>query len=72
MFIVLEFMLDANGNPGHFFFTYDNMAEAKAKYHAILSAAALSNTRVHSASIMNEDLMTMCVDSFHNIDEAQA
>ena len=57
MYIVIEFMVDKNGNPGSFTYTYATENEARAKYHTVLAAAALSDTKSHGATILNEVLM---------------
>ena len=66
MYVVIEFMLDKNGNPGSFTYTYASEGEAKAKFYTVMAAAALSDTRSHGATLMNEVLMQMMRDCiFH-------
>ena len=53
MFIVIE-LQTTNGVTGNFVFAFDNLADAYAKYYAILSAAAKSSVEVHTALILTE------------------
>lgn len=53
MYIVIELQTN-NGTTGNFVFAYADLADAYAKYHAILSAAAKSSVEVHAAVILNE------------------
>ena len=62
MFIVIEFMIDKNGNPGSFTYTFATENEAKAKFYTVMAAAATSDTRSHGATLLNEALMQMMRD----------
>lgn len=53
MYIVIELQTNG-GTTGNFVFAYADLADAYAKYHAILSAAAKSNVEVHTALILTE------------------
>ena len=53
MYIVIELQTN-NGTTGNFVFSYDNLADAYAKYHTILAAAAKSSVEVHAALILTE------------------
>lgn len=52
-FLVIEIQQNADGTVGNFVFTFDTANEAESKYHAILSAAAVSSVPHHSAIMMN-------------------
>ena len=51
MFIVLELQATLT-NVAHIFTTYSSLAEAESNYHLVLSAAAVSDVRAHSALLM--------------------
>ena len=50
-FTVIEMQ---NGVVGANVWTYDNINDAEAKYHAVLAVAATSSVGIHSAVILNE------------------
>lgn len=63
MFIVIELQKDNNGSVANIATEHSTQAEAESKYHAILSAAAVSELPVHSAIIVSEEgfpLMHQC------------
>lgn len=43
-----------NGIVGENVWTYDNINDAEAKYHSVLSVAANSSVDVHAAALLNE------------------
>ena len=45
-------------------FAYENRNEAEAKYHAILSAAAVSSVPIHSAMMFQSDGSPVKHESF--------
>lgn len=53
-YIVIEIQKSAEGVVGNFVFSFDTIAAAESKYHAILSAAAVSGLPCHAAVLMNE------------------
>lgn len=53
MFIVLEIQ-KTNGQVAILPYQYEEILDAEAKYHTILSAAAKSQCEVHTALIMTE------------------
>lgn len=53
MYIVLE-LQTTGGKTGNNAYAFDKLADAYAKYYAILSAAAKSNVEVHTARILTE------------------
>lgn len=63
MFIVIE-LQTTGGKTGNFTFAFDNLADAYAKYYAILSAAAKSSVEVHAALILTEKGEVIRVECF--------
>lgn len=53
-YLVIEIQKSAEGVVGNFVFSFDTIAAAESKYHAILSAAAVSGLPSHAAVLMNE------------------
>ena len=53
-YIVIEIQKSAEGVVGNFVFAFDTIAAAESKYHAILSAAAVSGLPRHAAVLLNE------------------
>lgn len=43
-----------NGVVGANVWTFDEINQAEAKYHAVLSVAAVSAVKTHAAAILNE------------------
>lgn len=70
MYIVIELQTN-NGITGNFVFAYSDKADAYAKYHAILSAAAKSSVDVHAAVILNEVGTTIASSYFVHDKEAE-
>lgn len=54
MFIVLEIQTNANGKVGTIISSYEERGQAESKYHAILSAAAVSSLPCHAAVLLTE------------------
>ena len=71
MYIVIELQTN-NGITGNFVFAYSDKADAYAKYHAILSAAAKSSVEVHAAVILNEVGNTIASSHFVHAKESEA
>ena len=53
MYLVIE-MQTNGGQLANIATAYETQAEAESKFHAILSAAAVSNVEIHSAVILDE------------------
>lgn len=62
MYIVVEFMITMDRTPGTLCYAFDTLDDAKAKYHTILAAAAVSTNRIHSAAILTQELMMIQSD----------
>ena len=54
-YIVIEMQKSAEGVVANIVTEHANLAEAESKYHAVLSAAAVSTIPVHSAIIVSEE-----------------
>ena len=52
-YIVVEIQENTDGTVGNLVYSYDTPNEAESKYHAVLSAAAVSQIPFHSAFMMN-------------------
>ena len=55
MFIVIELQKNVDGVVSNIVYSFDKLEQAESKYHAILSAAAVSTVPVHSAIIVSEE-----------------
>lgn len=53
MYLVIE-LQTSGGQLSNLAYAYETQAEAESKFHAILSAAAVSEVEVHSAVILDE------------------
>lgn len=53
-YLVIE-LQTTNGVTSHLAWSYDNIEQAESKYHAILSAAAISTIPIHAAAILNQE-----------------
>ena len=55
MFIVLEVQTNTDGTIGTLITTHEDRNEAESKYHAVLSAGAISKLPLHTAYILTAD-----------------
>ena len=53
-----------NGVVGANVWTYDTINAAEAKYHTVLSVAAVSAVEVHSAALLNESGLCVKHESY--------
>lgn len=51
MYIVIELQTNADGTVGNFVFAFSNYYDAEAKYHTLLSVAAVSALPVHAVAM---------------------
>lgn len=70
MYIVIELQTN-NGITGNFVFAYSDKADAYAKYHAILSAAAVSSVECHTAVILTETGQVVRTETFAHTQEQE-
>lgn len=54
MYLVIEIQKMNNGQLSHLVTTHEEQSEAEQKYHAVLSAAAVSAVDVHSAVMLDD------------------
>ena len=54
MYIVMEIQTNANGTIGTLINTYEDKLQAESKYHAVLTAAAVSALPVHACVVLTE------------------
>lgn len=52
MYIVIELQTNADGTVGNFVFAFSNYYDAEAKYHTLLSVAAVSALPVHAVAML--------------------
>lgn len=52
-YIVIELQTNADGTVGNQVWSFDDRAQAESKFHAVLSAAAISTLPVHAACLMD-------------------
>lgn len=69
MYFVLEIQINETGAilP----YTFDNQADAEAKYHSILAVAAKSTVPKHSAVLMAENGITLKKESYFHEEEPE-
>ena len=70
MYIVTEIQTNADGTIGLINNSYEDRNQAESKYHAILSAAAVSSLPKHSAIIFTDDAMMENGQCYKHEDEA--
>lgn len=51
----MELQTNADESVGNFVWAYDNEEQAWSKYHAVLSAAAVSALPMHAATLLRSD-----------------
>ena len=54
-FIVVELQTISEESTGNFIWTFDDRADAEAKYHSVLSVAAKSGLPCHAAILFRND-----------------
>ena len=69
MFIVIELQTNSDGTVGNFVWAYAHEQEAHAKYHSVLSAAAVSTLPCHACVVMRNDGMQIAAQAYHHGDE---
>lgn len=53
-YVVIELQTNAEGQTANLVYAYDNLSQAMSKYHAILSAAAVSSVACHAALVLDQ------------------
>ena len=54
-YLVVELQTYADGSVGHLEWSFANQAQAESKFHAVLSAAAVSEVTIHACSLLASD-----------------
>lgn len=70
-YLVIEIQKFDTGAVSTPTYAYDNINAAEAKYHAILSSAAVSALPVHSAVLMNETGYLIRSQSYEHVPEPE-
>lgn len=71
-YIVIEIQTMQDGTVGNFVFAYADRMQAEAKYHAVLSSAAVSAVPLHAASLLQADGRLLGCESYdHRQDEVE-
>lgn len=71
-FIVIELQTNTDGSVGNLVYSYDTRAEAESKYHAVLSAAAVSALPIHAAVLMDNTGIVYGQQMYEHTTEAPA
>ena len=66
MYIVIELQTSAQGAVSNIVWAYASRDEAYAKYHAVLSAAAVSSIPYHACSILFHDGQEIANECFRH------
>lgn len=66
MYIVIELQYTAQGQLSNIATSYNTIAEAWNKYYTILAYAAISETPVHSAVILDRSGRSIAHNSFEH------
>lgn len=69
MFVVIELQTNADGTLGNFVWSFQSEAEAMSKYHAVLSAAAVSSLPVHGAVVLRNDGLQLAGQAYKHGEE---
>ena len=54
-YLVVELQTYSDGTVGHLEWSFTSQAQAESKFHAVLSAAAISEVPVHACSLLASD-----------------
>lgn len=66
MFIVIELQTNSDGSVGNFVWAYATREQAFAKYHDVLSKAAVSALPVHAAVILDNHGLQIAAQYFEH------
>lgn len=71
MYIVMEVQVFPNGSMSSPCYAFEKLNSAEAKYHAILSAAAVSSLPVHTAFMLTDTGRTIKSECFKHETEPE-
>ena len=66
MYIVIELQTNTDGSVGNFVWAFSSKEQAFAKYHSVLSAAAVSALPVHAAVILDNHGLQIAAQAFEH------
>lgn len=66
MYIVIELQTNSDGTIGNFVWTFSSKEQAFAKYHDVLSKAAVSALLVHAAVILDNKGLQIAAQAFEH------
>lgn len=69
MYIVIEIQTNPNGTVGNIVSAYGNRDLAFQKFHAVLSAAAVSTLPVHAAVILDNHGLQIAAECFEHVEQ---
>ena len=67
MYIVIELQTDKTGHVSSILTEHATQQEAESKYHAVLSAAAVSEIPVHSCIIVSNEAFPVKYQCYKNL-----
>ena len=68
MLIVIEIQTSADGTVGNLVYSYDNLADAQAKFYSICAVAVKSSLPLHSVVLLTNDGTMVMSESFRHGD----
>jgi len=63
-YLVIEIQTNTDGTVGNLVFAYDDRNQAESKYHAVLSAAAISALPMHTCVLFQSDGVLLARQSY--------
>lgn len=70
-FLAIEIQTYEDGTVGNLVYAYDELNQAESKYHAILSAAALSELPMHAAVLLRSDGASLSSKFYERLPEPE-
>ena len=70
-YLALEIQTNHDGTVGNLVYAYDELNQAESKYHAILSAAALSELPMHAAVLLRSDGASLASKFYERLPEPE-
>lgn len=65
-YVVIELQTAADGEVGNLVSAHETRNEAEARYHAVLSAAAVSDLSCHAAALLTEEGFALASQCYHH------
>jgi len=69
-YLVIEIQTNTDGTVGNLVFAYGDRNQAESKYHAVLSAAAISELPMHTCDLIQADGVLLARQSYVHEQEA--